>query len=136
MTTFDAPSRELCTVRRINTNTPLQALVTLNDPAYIEAAQALARRMVKEAASNKIDDRIAVGMQLALLRPARPNEITALTKLFDSRRAHYATHFDEAVQLATNPLGPLPAGQDAADLAALTAIGNVILNLDEFVTRN
>ena len=136
MTTFDAPSRELCTVRRINTNTPLQALVTLNDPAYIEAAQALARRMVNEAASIKVEDRIAVGLQLALLRPARPNEITALTKLFDSRRTHYATHFDGAVQFATNPLGPLPAGQDAVDLAALTAVGNVILNLDEFVTRN
>ena len=136
MTTFDAPSRELCTVRRINTNTPLQALVTLNDPAYIEAAQALARRMVKDAASSKLEDRLALGLQLALTRPARPNEIVTLTKLFESRRAHYETHPDEALQFATNPLGPLPAGHAAADLAALTAVANVILNLDEFVTRN
>ncbi len=136
MTTFDAPSRELCTVRRINTNTPLQALVTLNDPAYIEAAQALARRMVKEAVSAKLEDRLALGLQLALIRPARPNEIATLTKLFDSRRAHYETHPAEAVKFATDPLGPLPAGQTATDLAALTAVANVILNLDEFVTRN
>ena len=136
MTTFDAPSRELCTVRRINTNTPLQALVTLNDPAYIEAAQALARRMVKEAVSAKLEDRLALGLQLALIRPARPNEIAALTKLFDSRRVHYETHPAEAVKFATDPLGPLPAGQTATDLAALTAVANVILNLDEFVTRN
>ena len=88
------------------------------------------------AASNTLEDRLAHGLQLALTRPARPNEITALTKLFDSRRTHYVTHLDEALQFATNPLGPLPAGQDAADLAALTAVGNVILNLDEFVTRN
>ena len=136
MTTFDAPSRELCTVRRINTNTPLQALVTLNDPAYIEAAQALSRRMVKEAASNTLADRLALGLQLALTRPARPNEIAALTKLFASRHAHYETHPDEALQFATNPLGPLPEGQTATDLAALTAVANVILNLDEFVTKN
>ena len=136
MTTFDAPSRELCTVRRINTNTPLQALVTLNDPAYIEAAQALARRMVQETTSNALEDRLALGLQLALIRPARPNEIAALTKLFDSRRAHYETHPDDALKFATDPLGLLPAGQTATDLAALTAVANVILNLDEFVTRN
>ena len=136
MTTFDAPSRELCTVRRINTNTPLQALVTLNDPAYIEAAQALARRMVKETTSNALEDRLALGLQLALTRPARPNEIATLTKLFDSRRAHYETHPAEALKFATDPLGSLPEGQSTADLAALTAVANVILNLDEFVTRN
>jgi hypothetical protein len=136
MTTFDAPSRELCTVRRINTNTPLQALVTLNDPAYIEAAQALARRMVKETAGNKLEDRLAKGLQLALIRPAQPNEIAALAKLYETRRAYYAAHPEEASKFATDPLGPLPEGLAATELAALTAVGNVILNLDEFVTRN
>lgn len=136
MTTFDAPSRELCTVRRINTNTPLQALVTLNDPAYLEAAQALARRMVKESTSTSLEDRLAYGLQLALIRPAQPIEITALTKLYENRLAYYAAHPDEATKFATDPLGPLSDGMKAAELAALTAVGNVILNLDEFLTRN
>ena len=136
MTTLDAPSRELCTIRRITTNTPLQALVTLNDPAYIEAAQALARRMVHQTSSRRREDLLAKGIELALSRPAQPNEVAALMKLFESRRAYYAAHPDEALQFATDPLGPLPEGRDAADLAALTAVGNVILNLDEFVTRN
>ena len=135
MTTFDAPSRELCTVRRINTNTPLQALVTLNDSAFVETAQALARRMVKEA-GNKLADRLAKGLELALVRPARPNEIAVLAKLYESRRVYYASHAEEATKLATDPIGPVPTGLDAVELAALTAVGNVILNLDEFITRN
>lgn len=135
MTTFDAPSRELCTVRRINTNTPLQALVTLNDPAFVEAAQGLARRMAKDGGT-RLEDRIARGLEWTLVRPAQPNEIAVLTKLYENRKAYYSTHADEAVKFATDPLGPLPEGMDAKDLAALTAIANVILNLDEFVTRN
>ena len=135
MTTFDAPSRELCTVRRINTNTPLQALVTLNDPAFVETAQALARRMVKEGGA-KLEDRLSKGLELALIRPARPNEVAVLAKLYQSRRVYYGTHAEEAAKLATDPLGPVPVGSDLAELAALTAVGNVILNLDEFITRN
>jgi mono/diheme cytochrome c family protein len=135
MTTFDAPSRELCTVRRINTNTPLQALVTLNDPAFVETAQALARRMVKEGGP-KLEERLAKGLELALIRPAQPDEVAVLAKLYETRRAHYAKYSEEATKLATDPIGPLPEGVAAADLAALTAVGNVILNLDEFVTRN
>ena len=75
--TFDAPSREVCTVRRITTNTPLQALVTLNDPAYVEAAQALARRMVREGGSSP-HDRIGHGLRLALVRSPESREIDAL----------------------------------------------------------
>jgi hypothetical protein len=135
MTTFDAPSRELCTVRRINTNTPLQALVTLNDPAFVEAAQALARRMVKEAGP-KVEDRISKGLELALVRPAQPREVAVLMKLYGSRLTYFASHLDEATKLATDPIGPVPDGLNPAELAALTAVGNVILNLDEFITRN
>jgi mono/diheme cytochrome c family protein len=135
MTTFDAPSRELCTVRRINTNTPLQALVTLNDPAFVEAAQALARRMANEGGAT-IEGRLSRGMELALLRPARPQEIAVLGKLYASRREYYAEHLEEAAKFASDPLGPAPAAAEAASLAALTAVGNVILNLDEFISRN
>lgn len=135
MTTFDAPSRELCTVRRINTNTPLQALVTLNDPAFVEAAQALARRLIKEGGAS-LEDRIARGLELALIRPPRQNEIAILARLYETRRAYYAANPGDATKLATDPIGPVPAGMDPVELAALTAVSNVILNLDEFITRN
>lgn len=135
MTTFDAPSRELCTVRRINTNTPLQALVTMNDPAFVEMSQALARRMINEGGTT-LNGRLARGLELALIRPAQPAEVNVLAKLYEARRSYYATHLDEAQKFATDPLGPAPNGSDITDLAALTAVGNVILNLDEFITRN
>src|SRR5207342_1210973 len=73
MATFDAPNREVCTVRRVRTNTPLQALVSLNDPVYIEAAQALARRMVAEG-GNTPADRARHGFRLVLARPPHEGE--------------------------------------------------------------
>ncbi|WP_422927645.1 PSD1 and planctomycete cytochrome C domain-containing protein [Singulisphaera sp. PoT] len=134
MLVFDAPSRESCTVRRISTNTPLQALVTLNDEVYIEAAQALARRSTIEAGGDP-SSRIAHALQLALIRTPKPREVEALAALYRQRLAYYQAHADEAKALAAEPLGPLPPGMDAADLAALTSVCNVILNLDEFLTR-
>ena len=123
MTTLDAPSREICTVRRIATNTPLQALVTLNDEAFVEMARTLAGKM--QAAGQTPAGQIAHGLQRALVRPAKPEEVAVLKDLYDARREHYAKHPDEAKHLA---------GGDP-DLAALTAVGNVILNLDEFLTK-
>ncbi len=135
LTTFDAPSREVCTVRRISTNTPLQALVTLNDPAYVEAAQALARRLLREAGP-AVSDRVRLGLRLALIRDPAAREVDALAALYQRRLTFYRDHRAEAPKLATVPLGPLPEGWDAAEAAALTAVANVILNLDEFLTRS
>ena len=136
-TTFDAPSREICTVRRITTNTPLQALVTLNDPVYVEAAQALARRMVREAGSTPTTGS-RYGLQLWPWsgRPSRARSRPLVAAVRATARAYYRDHRDEAAPLATDPLGPLPDGWDAAELAALTSVCNVILNLDEFLTRD
>ncbi|MDR3635252.1 MAG: PSD1 and planctomycete cytochrome C domain-containing protein [Isosphaeraceae bacterium] len=134
MMVFDAPSREVCTVRRISTNTPLQALVTLNDQVYIEAAQALARRASREAGPS-VEGRIARALQLALIRPAETREVSALVELYRKRLEFYRKDGRAAHELAANPLGPVPAGSDEADLAALTSVCNVILNLDEFLTR-
>jgi Protein of unknown function (DUF1553)/Protein of unknown function (DUF1549)/Planctomycete cytochrome C len=133
MTTLDAPSRETCTVRRITTNTPQQALVTLNDTAYVEMAQALARKMY--AAGATPDQRIAHGVERALGRPARPDEVPVLKDLYESRLKHYTANPDDAKALATNPLGPPPETTPLPDLAALTAVANVMLNLDEFLTK-
>lgn len=135
MTTFDAPSRELCTVRRISTNTPLQALVTLNDQVYIEAAQHLARRMVAEGGET-LEARVEFALERTLLRPAQPREVRVLAELYQKRLQHYRGAPDEAGKFATDPLGPAAEGADVAELAALTAVCNVILNLDEFLTRS
>ena len=134
MATFDAPTRAVCTVRRVPTNTPLQALVTLNDPVYIEAAQALARRMVKEGGATA-KEKAAHGFQLCLTRTPQLAETERLVALFEKTRAIFAKDADAAKQLATDPLGPLPEGMDAAELAAWTVVGNVLLNLDEMFLK-
>ena len=133
MMAFDAVNREVCTVRRDRTNTPLQALVTLNDPVYVEAAQALARRIAEHDGS--IDDRVVFGFRLATARPPEPFEKTRLTKLFEAGRARYADDSEAAMLLATMPLGPVPEGADVVDLAAWTVVGNVLLNLDEMFMK-
>jgi hypothetical protein len=136
MATFDAPNREVCTIRRPRTNTPLQALVTLNDPVYVEAAQGLARRMIKEGGSTAAD-RAARGFRLVLTRHPTPPEIDRLVALHDEAAAAYRADATAAKQMATDPLGAPPAdlGLDTpeklADLAAWTVVANVILNLDE-----
>ena len=92
-------------MRRITTNTPLQALVTLNDPAYIEAAQALARRMVREGGPTR-SDRIRRGLTLALIRTPEPREVEALAKLGERREAYYRGHPDEARAARHRPARP------------------------------
>jgi hypothetical protein len=134
MITFDAPSREICTIRRVSTNTPLQALVMLNDPVFVEAAQALARTM--KTSGGGLNEQLAFGLEAALIRPAREEEVKLLAELYTRRLAEFQSDSAAAEKFATDPLGPLPEGMDAAELAALTAVGNVILNLDEFVSRN
>jgi mono/diheme cytochrome c family protein len=134
MVTFDAPSRTVCTIRRPRTNTPLQALVTLNDPCYVEAAQALARRMVKEG-GNSPEGIVRHGFRLCLTRHPREPELRRLVELYHKARAHYSAAPKEAAQTATVPLGPLPPGMDVVDLAAWTVVGNVLLNLDETLAR-
>ena len=135
MLTFDAPNREVCTVRRPRTNTPLQALVTLNDPVYIEAAQALARRMIAEGGASSAD-RLTFGFRTCLARLPTAAELERLTKLYDDLRERYAGDEPMARSLATDPIGPPPEGVEIADLAAWTAVANVLLNLDEmFMSR-
>ncbi|RUL87331.1 DUF1553 domain-containing protein [Tautonia sociabilis] len=134
MTTFDAPNREVCTVRRDRTNTPLQALVTLNDPVFVEASQALARRMVREG-GDSTEGRARRGVRLCLGREPSEKEVAALVSLFQDARSDFADASDAATRMATDPLGPLPEGMDAAELAAWTVVGNVLLNLDEMFLK-
>jgi hypothetical protein len=135
MATFDAPSRENCTFRRLPSNTPLQAYVTLNDPVFVECAQALGRRLIKEGGASP-QARAAFGLQLCLLRAPEPEQVAALVKLYESEAAAFRARENEARRLATEPLGPLPEGLPAAEAAAWTVVANVLLNLDGVLTKN
>tara|TARA_B100001093_G_scaffold434276_1_gene431684 strand:- start:40 stop:450 length:411 start_codon:yes stop_codon:yes gene_type:complete len=135
MATFDAPSREVCTVRRSQTNTPLQALVTLNDPVYVEAAQALARRALKETSSDKLSPVVERMFRLALVRPPKPVEIKPLTDLYEQAYRSFLSDASAAKSLATEPRGPSPENSDVVSLAAWTAVANVVLNLDEIFQK-
>ncbi len=137
MATFDAPNREICTARRIHTNTPLQAFVTLNDPAYVEMAQALARRLVKEGGRYDAGQ-ILHGLRLVYLREPKSNELKELIALFHDQKAFYEAHPDKAEQMAEDPLNPLPEdlNEHTAHMAALTVVANVLLNLDALMMKN
>ena len=133
MTTFDAPSREICTARRIRSNTPLQSLVTLNDPVFVEAAQAFARKIIQNRKTFK--SRVNFAYSKALSRNAQSTEIVTLKELYEERLAYYKANLSEAKLMAEVPLGPLSDKQDVAEHAAWTTLCNVILNLDEFLTK-
>jgi hypothetical protein len=134
MSTFDAPNRDICVVRRNRTNTPLQALVTLNDEVYVEAAQALARRTLKEGGMTAAE-RAAYAFRLCLVRPPKPEELSRLVKLFEETKEALAKDSRKATQLATVPIGSVPAGMDLTEVAAWTVVGNVLLNLDETMMK-
>ena len=134
MAAFDAPTREVCTVHRLPTNTPLQALVTLNDPVYVEAAQALARRIVAEGGATA-SQRAAHGFRLCTSRPPRAEELARLVEMFDHAHSRYRKNVEGAKLMATKPIGAAPQGADVIDLAAWTVVANVMLNLDEVLVK-
>ena len=126
MLTFDSPSREFCQVRRIRTNTPLQALVTLNDPVYVEAAQQLACYM--QARGQTPEQQLQAGFRRVMLRDLTPKKLAILTRLYRATEAHYRQHPAEIRALLAQP--------DATpNLAALTVTANTMLNLDEVITK-
>lgn len=133
MATFDAPNREVCQVRRERSNTPLQALVTLNDPVYVEAAQALGRQMA--LASGTTTDRLQSGFRRCLHRAASTDELTSLSSLLERSRQRFQANPNKARSLATEPIGELPRGLEAPEAAAWTSVANVLMNLDEFLMK-
>jgi len=133
MAAFDAPSREICTFRRMPTNTPLQALVTLNDPVYVEMAQAMGRRLVREGGNSPVS-RLRYGLTLALGRPPIEPQVKALIDLYTTELQRYSSDKVAAKKLATDPLGPLAPDADPAEFAAWTVVCNVLLNMDSVLT--
>ena len=134
LATFDAPDREKCTARRAQTNTPLQALVLLNDPTYVEAARALAQRVILEGGKDP-KARIAYAFRLATARKPSKSEITVLQTLLDGRLNAYRKDRQGALKLLAVGESPRNPRLDVAELAAYTTVTSVIFNLDETVTK-
>jgi hypothetical protein len=133
MATFDAPSRETCSIRRPRTNTPLQAFVTMNDPVYVECSQALARRLMAEGGATP-ESRVRFGLELCLGRPASEKQIAPLTQLFTTELGEYSKNDADAKAAAGETL-PMPAGVTPAEVAAWTVVANVLLNLDGLLMK-
>jgi hypothetical protein len=134
LSTFDAPDREKCTARRAQTNTPLQALVLLNDPTYIEASRVLAQRAMLEGGKDPAA-RIAYAFRLATARRPSKNEIKVLRALFDGRLDAYRHDRPGALKLLAVGESPRNRALEVAELAAYTTVTSVIFNLDETVTK-
>jgi Protein of unknown function (DUF1553)/Protein of unknown function (DUF1549)/Concanavalin A-like lectin/glucanases superfamily/Planctomycete cytochrome C len=131
---FNAPSREVCTVRRERTNTPLQALVTLNDPQFVEAARSLAQSALEqggETAELKID---YIALHL-LARSFRPEELTVVQSSLAKLSAYYQSNPDEAVRLLSVGESKADPALAPATLATWTMLANELMNLDEFLNK-
>ena len=131
---FDAPSREFCSVTRPRTNTPLQALVTLNDPAFVEAARVFGQRIMTEGGSDD-GERLSFAFTAATSRPPNPAELSVLSATLAEQRAVYASDPGSAGRLVKNGRAAILPGVDVTELASWTALSNILLNLDETITR-
>jgi hypothetical protein len=134
LTAFDAPSREECTNDRPRSSTPLQALVLLNDPSYVEASRVFAASLLKEKAKDA--DHLNMAYRRALSRNAKPEELKVLESLLEKHRVEFKKDAEGAKKLLAVGISQVPKDVDAAELAAWTSVCRVILNLHEVVTRN
>jgi mono/diheme cytochrome c family protein len=132
---FDAPSREECCVERARSNTPQQALVLLNDPTYVEAARALAEKIVRSGGKTS-GDRIRFAFRQVLQRQPLPAESKLLTVLAERHLTDYRKDTAAAQELVKVGDRPVPQGMDLPELAAWTSVSRVLLNLHETITRN
>jgi Protein of unknown function (DUF1553) len=134
LATFDAPDRAKCTARRPLTNTPLQALVLMNDPTYVEAARALAQRTLMEAGSNPAK-RIQFVFRHATGRKPSPEEVQLLSSLAQKQVALYRRDKQAASELVRVGESPFSPKLNPSELAAWTVVASSILNLDETITK-
>ncbi len=132
--TFDAPSREECVVNRTNSNTPLQALVMLNDPTFVESARVFAQHM--QQAASGVPAQLSWGFEKALNRKPTAEESKILRELHKKSLAEFQVDTESAKALLSAGEAPLPTKFKAAELAAMTSVARAILNLHETITRN
>jgi hypothetical protein len=133
MAAFDAPDRETCVIRRARTNTPLQALVLLNDPTYVEAARAFAERIMVKSTTDA--GRVEQAYQLALCRVPLPEETGVLLKVQQQALKRFVADRAAEDKLLAIGHSKRKAGLDSAELASWTAVASMILNLDEAISK-
>ncbi len=132
MLNFDAAERHTCTVQRQKTSTPLQALVTLNDPQFLEAARVLAQRV---ASSDALDSGISTIFKAVISRPARPAELTLMKQLYAEELADFKKNPQRAQALLTVGEYPVDKTKNPAELAAMTVVSSTIMNFDEAIIK-
>lgn len=132
LTTFDAPKFNQTCTRRVRSNTPLQSLTVANDEAMFETARALARRVLESDADGAPAKRLRRLFRICMVRPPTGAEAQYLQQFFDGQRGHFADHLQAAKQVVP---ANLPASLEPAEAAAWVATARVLLNLDEFITR-
>jgi hypothetical protein len=134
LVTFDAPTREECTVNRVNSNTPLQALVLLNDPSYVEAARVFAQNILQHG--REFNARVDWAFQRAVNRAPSLEERRTLATLYDQSLAQFQRSPADARQLIHEGEAPAPPGLRETEFAAMTTVARAILNMHETITRN
>lgn len=131
---FDAPSRETCTARRARTNTPLQALALMNDEQYVEAARCLAERVFAEG-GNSIPDRLGFAFRTATGRRPDETELNVLGKVLQEQLTYFQANSEAANKLLSVGAAPRKSGLNPSEHAAWTMMANLVLNLDEAITK-
>ncbi len=133
---FDAPMRDECTCTRSVSNTPQQALTLLNDPEFFEAARVFAQRVLTSGTPNATDaERIDRAFQIALARPVKPKEAESLKKFLDEQRVYFKANPADAEKVLKAGLAPIEKSVAPDELAAWSAVGRVVLNLHETITK-
>ena len=133
MLTFDAPSRESCSVRRARTNTPLQALLLLNDVQFFECARGLAEQLLRHGDDDR--SRLVSGFRLVTSRHPTETEMTILQQALEQHRKEYQAHPADAAAMLAVGEAPRVGGLQPTELAAWTIVANLLLNLDEAITK-
>jgi hypothetical protein len=132
--TFDAPSREVCTFLRQRTQTPLQSLVLMNDPSYVEAARGLAERVMQEE-PHHLPQQLLLAFRHTLGRVPQADELAVLNRTYEQQLVQFQSEPKAAAELLKVGESPMPKDEDTAPLAAMTAVANVLLNLNETITH-
>jgi hypothetical protein len=132
--TFDAPNREVCTFVRQRTQTPLQSLVLMNDPAFVECARGLAQRVMKEEPED-LDRRLQRAFRLTLGRVPAADELATLKRTYEQQLDVFQSDPKSAEELLKVGESKVPESLDQVKLAAMTAVANVLLNLNETITK-
>jgi hypothetical protein len=134
MLTFDAPDRYACVVRRQKTSTPLQSLILMNDPQYVEAARKLAERMMQHGGSTAAE-RIKFGFVAAMSRQPKPPELALLLQLFTEENTDFGRNPRRASDIISTGESPYDTRLDKAQLAAYAVVASTLMNFDEFVMK-